>query len=76
MAQIPVLDDNTRDAMVIGHAETAEEAATVWSNYSRERMDAQDFADLTIPLFAYRNPIGLDAGIAADCPEGAFEPLF
>lgn len=66
--KVAVLDDNTRDANVIGEAETEEQAADVFMAYMRDRMDAQDFADLKRPAFAYR--------VSTSVISPAFEPLF
>ena len=75
MTKIAVLDDNTRDATVIGFAANAKEAALIYSAYMADRMDADDFAELTIPDFAFRNPTDLAPELHAECSEGAFEPL-
>lgn len=76
MATIAVLDDNTRDAAVIGHAANPAGAADVFMAYMRERMEADDFASLERPTFAFRNPLDLDKGLRDECADGAFEPLF
>lgn len=67
MAQVAVLDDNTRDANVIGYASNQAEAADVYRAYCAERMDADDLADLTIPTFAYRTTTSVASP--------AYEPL-
>lgn len=67
MNKIAVLDDNTRDAFVIGYAETKQEAAEVFKSYMAERMEPEDFAELQIPDFAYR----METSVASP----AFEPL-
>lgn len=68
MTKLPVLDDCTRDANVIGYASSEAEAAEVFMSYHRERMDADDFAELAKPAFAYRT----DNAVSAPC----YEPLF
>lgn len=65
--KIAVLDDNTRDANVIGYATDEQEAAMIFAAYMQERMEADDFAALTIPAFAYR----MDTSVVSP----AFEPL-
>lgn len=65
--KIAVLDDNTRDANVIGYAETAEEAAVVWRAYMSERAYLAEGETLEVPAFARR----IDG--AAVVP--SFEPL-
>lgn len=64
--KIAVLDDATRNAFVIGYAETAEEAADVFKAYMADRMEAEDFAELEIPHFYYRS----ETSVASP----AFEP--
>lgn len=54
MSKIAVLDDNTRDANVIGYASTEIEAAEVYRSYHAERMTADEMEDMVIPTFAYR----------------------
>lgn len=68
MTRIAVLDDNTRDASVIGHADTAEQAADVFMAYMKDRMEADDFAELERPTFEYR----METSVASP----AFEPMF
>lgn len=55
MTKIAVLDDNIRDANVIGYAGSADEAADVYMAYMQERMDAEDFAELKRPVFYHRS---------------------
>lgn len=76
MTTIAVLDDNTRDANVIGKAETADQAADVFMAYMGERMTADDFADLERPSFARRSADTLDKGLRDECADGAFEPMW
>lgn len=66
--KIAVLDDCTRDANVIGYAASTDEAAAVFMAYMQDRMDADDFAALTRPAFAYRSETSVTSP--------AFEPLF
>lgn len=66
--KIAVLDDNTKDAIVIGQAATEEEATDVFMAYMKERMDADDFAGLERPRFARR--------LSTSAASPAFEPLF
>lgn len=68
MEKIAVLDDNTRDADVIGFAGSEIEAADVFMAYMKERMDPEDFADLARPNFAYR----METSVTSP----AYEPLF
>jgi len=65
---VAVLDDCTRDADVIGYATTADEAAEVFMAYMRDRMNAEDFAALSRPAFAYR--------MTTSAASPAFEPLW
>ena len=65
--RIAVLDDNTRDAFVIGHASTVEEAADVFMAYMADHMDAADFAELQRPQFVRR--------MTTSVVSPAFEPL-
>lgn len=65
----PVLDDNTRDAFVIGHAADNDEAAAVWREYYRSRMDYEDWSALKVPSFALRHTETVVS------PEPAFEPI-
>lgn len=55
MTKIAVLDDNTRDANVIGYAASEAEAAEIFMAYMKERMDADDFAELARPTFYHRS---------------------
>lgn len=68
MTKVAVLDDNTRDADVIGFAADENEAADVFMAYMASRMEGDDFAELDRPVFAYR----IDNAVVAPC----FEPLF
>jgi len=65
--QIAVLDDSTKTAYVIGFASTAEQAADIFMAYFKDRMNAEDFAELKCPQFAYR----MSTSVASP----AFEPL-
>jgi len=67
-SKIPVLDDCTKDAYVIGYASSEAEAADVYMSYMRDRMDSDDFATLERPAFAYRSET------SATSP--AYEPVF
>lgn len=67
MTTIAVLDDNTRDANVIGYASNEVEAAEVYRSYHAERMTADEIEDLIIPTFAYRS----DTSVVSP----AYEPL-
>lgn len=67
-AKIAVLDDNTRDANVIGYAANETEAADVFMAYMKDRMDADDFATLARPDFHYRSETSVVSP--------AYEPLF
>lgn len=66
--KIAVLDDCTRTANVIGHAASENEASDVFMAYMKERMDADDFATLARPTFAYRSETSVVSP--------AYEPLF
>lgn len=67
-SKIPVLDDCTKDAHVIGYASSEAEAADVYMSYMRDRMDPDDFATLERPAFAYRS----ETSVASP----AYEPVF
>lgn len=67
-AKIAVLDDDTRDANVIGYATSEGEAADVFMAYMKDRMDADDFAALKRPDFYYRSETSVVSP--------AYEPMF
>lgn len=73
-SKLPVLDDATRDAHVIGYAETAEEAGEVFKAYMAERMEPEDLAELAVPAFYRRSVESLSPELRDDCRDGAFEP--
>ena len=66
--QIAVLDDNTRDANVIGYAANETDAADVFMAYMRDRMDDESFAELKRPQFHYRSETSVVSP--------AYEPMF
>jgi hypothetical protein len=68
MTKISVLDDNTRDATIIGFAANETEASEIFMAYMKDRMDADDFANMEVPAFAHRH----ETSVASP----AFEPLF
>lgn len=67
MAMIAVLDDNTKDADVIGYANNEAEAANVFMAYVKARMDPEDFEEMERPAFVFRS----ETSVASP----AFEPL-
>lgn len=72
--KLPVLDDATRDAHVIGYAATVEEAAEVFKGYMAERMEPEDFAEMVTPAFYLRGVESLSPELRDECRSGAFEP--
>lgn len=66
--KIAVLDDNTIDANIIGYAANENEAADVFMAYMKDRMEADDFSNLSTPDFAFRSETSVVSP--------AFEPLF
>lgn len=78
MNQLPVLDDNTRDAIVIGYAADADEAARVYAGYMAEREITGDDEQPARPAFARRSADGSDFREidASEIANGFFEPIF
>ena len=75
MTAYPVLDDNTKDAAQIGTASTADEAATIFAAMMVEYHGA-DHGMVQPAMMVYRDPSFLSDEVRAECPNGAFEPVF
>jgi hypothetical protein len=78
MTKHPVLDDCTRDASIIGHADSPEAAADVYRTYMADRAILGEGETLQVPTFAWRNPHGADfREIGADeISAGFYEPIW
>lgn len=77
--KLPILNDCTRTARIIGYATTAEEAAKVWEKVVGTETIMGDDETLTVPQFASRLGCDLDLTDPEDMDEvrknGAWEPL-
>lgn len=77
MTTFPVLDDNTKDAWIIGEASSAAEAAQVYATEIGKDLSPAERAEVVYPtMLVYRMPESLAKNIAADCPNGAWEPVW